>query len=94
MNFDIPCLPGEKVYILDDLTERVKNKTVVKTIVKCGIVDHITIGQALSPIITVCDDENTWTDYDIQNNLGVYLFLSLEEAENHSNLVNSFLLPK
>lgn len=86
MIFDIPCLPGAKVYFLDDLTERIKNKKVVKTIVKCGIVDHITIGQALSPIITICDDENTWTDFDIKEDLGVIVFLTPEEAESQAHL--------
>lgn len=74
MIFEIPCLPGEKVYFLDDLTERKKIRKAIKTIVKCGVIDHITIGQALSPIITVCDDENTWTNFDIREELGVIVF--------------------
>lgn len=86
MIFDIPCLPGEKVYFLDDLTERKKIRKAINTIVKCGVIDHITIGQALSPIITVCDDENTWINFDIREDLGVIVFLTLEEAEKYLKL--------
>lgn len=80
MQFEIPCLPGERVYFLDEKTEKEGRKKIQRTFVNSGIVDHITIGGALSPIITVCDEENTWTDFDIGEDLGVNVFITHEEA--------------
>lgn len=74
MHFEIPCLPGERVYFIDTKTEKEGRKRVTGTFINTGIVDHVTIGEKLSPIITVCDDENTWTDFDISEEMGKTLF--------------------
>lgn len=81
--FKLPCVPGQEVYFLDSTREREGRKNVTKDFVNTGVIDHITIGGALVPIITVCDCENIWVDFNLEDDLGRCCFLSYEEAAGH-----------
>lgn len=71
----LPCKVGDTVYFISEKVEKGRRK------ITTGIVDNITLGNTMIPQITVCDDENIWTTFDIED-FGKNVFLTQPEAED------------
>ncbi len=76
-----PCKVGDTVYFISERTEKQGRGKVVTEFVDKGIVDNITLGSAMIPQITVCNNENIWTTFDSVDDFGKTVFLTQDEAE-------------
>ncbi|MDO4301912.1 MAG: helix-turn-helix domain-containing protein [Clostridia bacterium] len=85
---NILVLPNSKLFFLDSRYEIIKSefsKRKQKKIVdfiNSGIVDHITIGEKLQPIYTICTEDNVWIDFS-QSDFGKIIFNSEDEAKKY-----------
>ncbi len=77
----LPCKVGDTVYFISERTEKQGRRKVVTEFVDKGEADNITVGSAMIPQITVCNDENIWTTFDSVEDFGKTVFLTQAKAE-------------
>lgn len=77
----LPCAVGDTVWYISEKTEKQGRKNVKVSFVEEGIVDNITVGQMMVPQLTVCNDDNTWTTFDSEEDFGEIVFLTRDQAE-------------
>ncbi len=72
----LQCKVGDTVYFISEKVEKQGRRKVITEFVDKGEVDNITLGSAMIPQITVCNDENIWTTYDSVEDFGKTVFLT------------------
>lgn len=75
------CKVGDEVWYICERVEKQGRKKIEVSFVDNGTVDNITLGHAMIPQITVCNDENIWITFDEAEDFGKTVFLTQEEAE-------------
>lgn len=86
ISINIKILPGNKVFFIDSKIESVTNNITKRSskkvinFINSGTVDHITIGESLEPIYTICTDTDKWIDIE-QSSLVDVTKLSLKSEK-------------
>lgn len=76
----LPCKAGDTVWYISEKVEKRGRKRATVLLIDEGVVDNITLGCAMKPQITVCNNENTWDTFDCED-FGKSVFLTKEGAE-------------
>ena len=76
-----PCKVGDKVYYISSRYEKRGRRNVHVYFVEEGEVDSITVGDSGIPQIEVSNGENEWSLFDSEEDFGVIVFSTREEAE-------------
>lgn len=76
-----PCKVGDTIFFLDEKVQREGRKKVTESFVNCGVVDHITYGSVMHPILTICTKSNSWIDLDGIEDFGISIFQEKSLAE-------------
>ena len=75
-----PCKVGDTVYFIPAKAEKQGRRIVVTEFIDEAVVDNITLGYTMIPQITVCNKENVWNTFDVDE-FGEIVFLTREAAE-------------
>ena len=77
----MPCMVDDTpVFYLSTRYEKQGNKKVAIDFVDKGLVDHITVGGGGYPVVTVCNGDNWWTDFEYAD-FGDIVFFDRHEAD-------------